>query len=883
MVGTKRKSHEGIETKASEVHSTRPIDTTPPGPSPVGSFANSVVPSQTSTESQKTPKKKRKPTSKTFFGCDACRSRRIRCDLKKPSCTRCLKAKIKCPGYGITLWWLSSPKFTKSGDIINSSIAFKSSNRIMDESSPHETLARRRLLDFVKWDTPYEAYDDMDRDLMILDNSETDDMVSRLGNTKLLGPFGVFSNVPPVPPNRAGSGGPSSLYPTPLLQPKEGEDIINEQLWLANELRDDALLTAAALGGDSHLLDFMNITLSNSQAPTPSQSQSHRVYAPAHAPPAPINAAASASTSNEFLNLLFHKNHATVPSINFSPVSGAATPGSTALTTDPLNLNLALESTVPIDPTNQHLYYSNYNNYFYDNAYKLNETLEIHLHASFPGDGAQETTMPSTIMSIVQSPLLPKLGFNLQTPANSAVGLPATALQVQPLTRYLLNHYVTHVADLMTVLPLTESPWKTIYFPRALMALGELSALGKTSTAKNALLNALLAVLAFNLQSKFPKNSDSMKFYLNLGIRLRNQASLFIRQLLGSSNDHQLEIETCLKNEKYKDVLCAVMSMISVDLVWGTMQDTSFYIKWCGKVISTKMQNKRKLSTKARILHRIFSSLKIIQDLTCLQVEDIKADYKLIDERGYDINGENFLDSNTTTNNNNNGNSENTTPLFINKKLINTKNHNENFATDALYGLPNSLIKLFARTVQLLRRQIYHQNYLHTEPQHYTVDVERLGDDLSSWTCDWKLYEDVTDTQNFYSPMHEVTYHHIMSFYYGLSIYFSRIIKQESPTKLQDKVRSTLYHLNSIQKLIVKENVGIIPLFWQGFIAGCEAVGSDLQLGYKKWGADISQYLGSYWGARQIMLEVWRRKRLSLAKDDWVGVINDWEMNLMLN
>ena len=37
------------------------------------------------------------------------------------------------------------------------------------------------------------------------------------------------------------------------------------------------------------------------------------------------------------------------------------------------------------------------------------------------------------------------------------------------------------------------------------MALGEFTGIRKTSTAKNALLNALLAVLAFNLQSKFPK------------------------------------------------------------------------------------------------------------------------------------------------------------------------------------------------------------------------------------------------------------------------------------------------------------------------------------------------------------------------------------------
>ena len=38
------------------------------------------------------------------------------------------------------------------------------------------------------------------------------------------------------------------------------------------------------------------------------------------------------------------------------------------------------------------------------------------------------------------------------------IGIPVNALQVQPLTRYLLNYYVTNVADLMTVIPLTESP-----------------------------------------------------------------------------------------------------------------------------------------------------------------------------------------------------------------------------------------------------------------------------------------------------------------------------------------------------------------------------------------------------------------------------------------
>lgn len=832
-------------------------------------------------------RKRRRMVEKSFNGCNKCRSRRVRCDLTKPECMNCKKISEKCPGYGITLSWLTSPKFTASGDLVASSVAFKNSNRMQEDGNVADSYARRRQVAFVKWEKgsgnePYETYVDIDQDLLILDNSQSDENVGKKGKTKLLGPFGVFlmrdvsalsspgtdtTRTPKVTP-QINNNKSQSRVPTPKIP--DLETVSTDHLWLSNELRDDAMLTAAALNGDSHLLDFIGIPPSalyqhSSQPDT--QNSNHGLETSGH------------QGANDFLNLLFHKNSVT------KPQSTAPTPASTGHETPSGIQENHAEPTQPysnilIDPTNQHLFYSNYNNYFYDNPYKTNENLEIHLHAlskvesEMGDDSSHVTKMPSSIMNIVQSPLQPKLGFNLLTP-NPEVGLPTSALQIQPLTRYLLSHYVTHVADLMTVLPLTESPWKTIYFPRALMAIGELGALGKTSVAKNALLNALLAVSAFNLQSKFPKNSDSMKFYLNLGIRLRNQASLFVRKLLGTTSDTQVEIETSLKNEKYKDVLCAVMSMISVDLVWGTMQDTNFYIRWCGRVINTKMQNKKKLSKKARVLHRIFSSLKIIQDSTCLSKDNIRYDFKLIDEKGYDINGHNGQETDKSDIDYI-VNQENTTPIFINKKLMNTKNHNENFATDALYGLPNSLIKLFAETVRLLRRHI-HNN------QTDDHKIQELGNKLDEWKLDWKLYAETDGQKKFYSSMHQVTYHHIMSFYYALSIYYNRLIKHQNPAELQDKVKLTLDHLNSIQKLISKEDVSIIPLFWQGFIAGCEAISPELQMGYKKWGADIAQYLGSYWGARQIMLEVWRRKRLNLAKDDWVGVINDWEMNLMLD
>lgn len=917
--------------------------------------------------------------SKTFTGCFTCRSRKVRCDLTKPYCNNCTRARLLCAGYDIKLRWSMPIKFNpKTGNAISSLVVFKTnqnttkSNNLQEDQTNDSEFFQRRHVGFVKWDAkknckPYETYEEMDRDLAAVHSSGNDHIVSRNCQTKLVGPFGIFKYTPEtrkrkpaesdtIPRKKTHEVRVQSMAnshensPNDFQTNKIDESAAQDQLWLSNELRDDALLTAAALNGDSQFLEFMNNFASSNNLlsastpnrfstppfssslpfPQPHQPHQHQPQQQQHShhQSPQLNYQSHSHNGNnypnDFLNLVFHRNTGLSANSQQPALTAMNKPVSSSNNISNLMGVDKSKSNVMIDPTNQHLYYSNYNNFYYDNPYQLNENLEIHLHASkvannnqedegtdiVEGDNSNMTTMPDSIMSIVQSPLQPKLGFNVSLPKKDTddnyVGLPTTALQVQPLTRYLLNYYVTQVADLMTVIPLTENPWKTIYFPRALMAIGELSALGTTSIAKNALLNALLAVSAFNLQLKFPKNSEPMKYYLNLGIRLRNQASLFVRKLLGSNNDTQLGVEQCIANEKYKDVLCAVMTMISVDLVWGTMQDTNFYIKWCGRVINTKMINKKKLSSKARILHRVFSSLKLIQDSTCLDLMSIKEDFEMNDDiinNEYDVNGDKFINKlkNSDANQSkskidfivNSGNSthkideniiKDTSPQFVNKKLINTKKNDENFATDALYGLPNSLIVLFKETVQLLRAKIYHQGTFGHMPIHFDENVKKLSDKLSKWKLDWKLYEeDEDENKEFFTPMHETTYHHILSFYHALTIYFNRLIKEISPNEVQDKVEKTLFHLNSIQKLIVQGEAAIIPLFWQGFIAGCEAISINLQMGFKKWGADIAQYLGSYWGARQIMLEVWRRKRMKESRADWVSVIQDWEMNLMLN
>lgn len=831
--------------------------------------------------------------TKTFTGCYTCRSRKIKCDMRKPYCNNCSKSRLICRGFDVNLRWLEPLKQN----------AFK----IGEDGSHHKTFEeekelsaseyfQRSRIDFVSWgrqreDRPYKTSDEIDRDLLVLHDRTT--VADLLPNTISIGPFSVFhayrsqyhksdrveSLDRDFRKSRRGSNSrrDHKEHSVNAIDNENGTN--NDNLWLSNELMDHALLTAAALNEDMQFLD-LNYAFGSSETIEPSMNQETTSYN---------------ENRNDFLDLVFHGSN------KFSNDNG----DERQLTSNVLREEHGTRFVPSLT------FYSNYNNYYYNNPYYQNDKLEIQLNVLHSSNKQQTDSeenneriqMPDSIMTVVENPLEPKLGFSLtatsrETAPSTPSGLPYSALQVQPLARYLLSYYNTQVADLMTVIPLTENPWKTIYFPRALMAIGELLALGKTSNAKNALLNALLAVLAFNLQSKFPRNSEPMKFYLFLGIRLRKRASLFNKMLLGGNIEPRIGIEHCVNNEKYKDVLCAIMSMISVDLVWGTMEDTNFYIKFCGQVISTKMQRKKKLSSKAGTLHRIFLSLKLIQELTGMDIETLKDEFSKENSQVPENNHKQVKE--TYLQNKANGqqldverfshpDTKNMTPQFVNSKLINSKDNDENFTTDALYGLPSSLIVLFSDIVHLVRTKLYNQELHGLLPENFSLQTLLLRNRLSHWKLDWNLFKynqfppsDPAPSQ-FSSPMHKATYHHIMSFYHALIIYFHRLINETPPLMLQSHVEDTLKHLNAIQLLMDNNQAKIIPLFWQGFVAGCEAVSEELQLSFKKWGSHIAQFLGSYWGARQIMYEVWRRRSAREPWDNWLSVIRDWNMNLMLN
>lgn len=881
----------------------------------------------------------KKKKTKTFTGCATCRSRKIKCDLGKPFCKRCEKSGLICAGYQINLCWSKPIKFDKYGYQLP---AGPKNNNEDDDDPDTERTFQRRNIDFVKYDKEYETYDDMDRDLGLLHSPDYSLIENQ--QTWLQGPFGVFEGLTNIPSDLmrkrrkltktkyrntespanttnnnndkikaqqspglrhkisqqdvtktnqvTGAGASTSQVQTPRHFPQSG-NLFEEQNkihlnneWLSNELRYDAMLSAqaATFNDNFHNFDFLSPFVGGTT-------------------PAPVT------------------NHPTPLNLNNDEVFPYDKKVFNALRSHTAVVPIDQESHVDLTTNHNHNYLNtnNTNNNHNDNNNNHNANANANRIPPPPPPQVKghvlpneiiistaESNMPEEMMKIIDQPNIP------QVPRT--IALATTGLQISPLTRFLMNYYIDVVADLMTVVAFPKNPWKTIYFPRALRALGDISGLGKTTNARASLLNALLAVSCFNLQAKYEKGSTEMKFFLNLGIELRLQAASFLNKML------ETEVPD-LTHEKYKDVITAILSMNTIDIVWGTMAGCQYHISMCEGIINKRLKKRPVLSHKARLLHRIHSFLKVVQDSTNfdnLNNPDEKLKNRIqsifivnpsdpfTPGTNYSMNGGEFeggtSDDGTHNMHTNNsvdveliksGTTKNSihsySPAFMNdSSTSSSKIAKELLLTDALYGLPNSLIILLGDTVNLLKTKFYLLNLVEQDSSNKNSILRKfdqfcLGfeEKLLKWENEWNLKD--ASTGNFLSYSHEGIHYHCMAYYNSISIYYFTMVRGLDHILLQKYSINTLDNLTSLQNLINEKKVKILPLIWPGFIAGCSAINKDLQNKFRDWAASLAKVgMGSYWGARQIMFEVWRRRESKQNDDNWLSVHRDWEMNLML-
>ncbi|ODV64143.1 uncharacterized protein ASCRUDRAFT_11500 [Ascoidea rubescens DSM 1968] len=151
-------------------------------------------------------KRKKNIVSREFNGCWMCRTRKVKCDLTKPTCTRCDKAGFVCTGYQIKLNWFkpltkNSFKRNKNNHILENigldnrldlnrtggNLDFK-----LNDSNLQNQYCQRSFIKPFKWSEIDIKYNNLLYIDNLLQNLENETILD-CNNMSINGPFSKFS------------------------------------------------------------------------------------------------------------------------------------------------------------------------------------------------------------------------------------------------------------------------------------------------------------------------------------------------------------------------------------------------------------------------------------------------------------------------------------------------------------------------------------------------------------------------------------------------------------------------------------------------------------------------------------------------------------------
>ena len=431
--------------------------------------------------------------------------------------------------------------------------------------------------------------------------------------------------------------------------------------------------------------------------------------------------------------------------------------------------------------------------------------------------------------------------------------------------RTLLDHYQTSMMGCFTPLHHEKPPWKILHLPCAISAYGELSLLGDSNNAKMTLLFAVLAMSAFNLKhlQTDPSEADNWQ---SIAESYREKAKARLKLCLREQSEEK-------KKSKYKEVLMALTSMVTVCVVSGQMQEARCYLLDAERFIYMQSLKKPKQSRKVNMLHSIYLYLRIIEESTFTPVEDtqphlIDHSYAMTSEApsaicrypslwtdrvklGSDMD---FQD--------------------LEARLVSfPADHDEPTMFEQIYGIPESLFRLISHATHLAdevrrSRSAY--------PGGMSQDLAQRAKIIEAKICNWKNpYKLLAEKQTLivYGPAErsnkievrtDLLYNFLEAMHCALIIYFYRRVRDTNATALQHYVGKTIHHLLEHEK---KKNMyGDTSAYvaWPGFIAACEALDpvQREQISAFMFRAGQQSGVGSLFVAADVATKVWA------ARDD---------------
>lgn len=448
------------------------------------------------------------------------------------------------------------------------------------------------------------------------------------------------------------------------------------------------------------------------------------------------------------------------------------------------------------------------------------------------------------------------------------------------VVRTLFSHYQQSVVELYTpALPLSESPWKVLYLPKILGCIGEIMLSGDGPHVMMCLLFSILATSAYGMQGHEEQESVQSTAWQDLGKSFALKAKARLKLALAQISAFPSSVL------RYKDYLMALLSMVTIGVCLplyhdgpvlttlqvfsGDMQEARCYLLDAQRFVSRFGVEQSARSRKARMLHSIYLYLRVLEESTDIELQEDQfakqpgAYYGPACIPPSDLRPSIWADDLTLSPNDTRYGS------LLPAGIQSACNTDPIAIFEQIYSIPVSLFRLIAQATEVAREMEKIRKF-GVSPE---TDVDFLWTEiktLEQHICDWKnQYEEYGSDQTDVSPREALLYHLAEAIHAALMIFFYRRVRDMHSRAIQHWVKQTADHLFTVERLKSQSGDRSANLCWPGFIAGCEATGTQMRQQWSQWFARSyrDSRIRMFDVARAAMEKIWTAKDTSGACD----------------
>ncbi|KAF4775160.1 C6 transcription factor [Colletotrichum scovillei] len=415
------------------------------------------------------------------------------------------------------------------------------------------------------------------------------------------------------------------------------------------------------------------------------------------------------------------------------------------------------------------------------------------------------------------------------SPASSCLGAFTSLSKVPEQAQALLRYYKNHVGSTKTCgRGNFKSAWQLLFLPCAFETFAELSVLNEASQSRLAILCALLAHSAFQL-NKTDLTPRYPNYWQHLGNKHQERARMHFK------NAVKIEIHDSGLSG-YKDLLMALIAMAMGSLCHGS-RDSRVFLLDAERLIRVKGLSGHN-SEIVRVLHHTYTYMRVIAEATypfldsesesdrtsLLGVEAVApGSFKIREESlntGLDPNQE-----------------KSETVGYADIHLESQGLWRETLHSN-IHGIPESLMTLLAQTIQLSNEKDHLETRARSNPKlagDLKTHVKTLEARIWTWSIESEIAvlsvagksQPIDNEGNLITQ--PSTQSMVQAMHRALIIYFYRHIHDVSAMLLQTLIHQALGYLESCLDSMVRGDDFALGIAWTVYVCARESISPELQ------------------------------------------------------